>query len=67
MGKDLTDGTVYDELEVWSQSQGLAADAALELYEGGYTSVAFGAHPMFVGWRDTSGLDVCLGKWLVPH
>ena len=30
------------------------------LYEGGYTSVAFGAHPMFVGWRDTSGLDVCL-------
>jgi glutaminase len=31
MRKDLTDGTVYDELEVWSQSQGLAADAALEM------------------------------------
>ena len=31
MRKDLTDGTVYDEFEVWSQSQGLAADAALEM------------------------------------
>ena len=31
MRKDLTDGTVYGEFEVWSQSQGLGADAALEM------------------------------------
>jgi len=30
MRKDVTDGTTYDELQLWAQSRGLTAETALE-------------------------------------
>ena len=31
MRKDVTDSTVYEELQIWAHSQGLTADTALEV------------------------------------